>query len=151
MCAHGPILATEAALFCVPLNWLHTTLFTIGIPAGDLDIETRTRLIETLRQCLAEQDAFPLPAVPALATASPVVLDCFPDERWLRLRAAAADAVTAVLGENGAGFAVDDRPHITLACGVGTADAGAVQSRLRLAIGARVELLLDQLCLVEVA
>lgn len=108
--------------------------------SGDVD---QTLLASRLRECLFRHEPVSLIAGPAIVGASSVVLDLTPDTDWRRVQAAVATVVDDVLGIGAARINSAERPHITLAYGIGEADSGVLQSRLRRATDQRCHLTPD--------
>ncbi len=148
---YRPILAGTSFLNVVPTRWLHMTIAQIRMPAADLDTATRAELVSALRTRLGGLAPIRLTVGPALVGDTSLVLDVTPDRGVTELAAVTAEVIDTVLGRGTADIGQHERPHITLAYGAGDGDSGPLQSRLRRATGARTELLVDGLDLVDVA
>lgn len=144
---YEPILGAAPELAPVERPWLHATLLKIVPERGVVD---QALVASRLRDCLLRHEPVSLTAGPAFVGASSVVLDLTPDTDWRRLRAAVATVVDDVLGVGAARINAAERPHITLAYGIGDADSGVLQSQLRRATDQRCHLTLTQLDLVDV-
>jgi hypothetical protein len=146
---YEPLLAGDPTLAPVQRSWLHATIIKI-LPKIVVSDEQREYLVAALRRRLATLSPVPLTVGPALAGSSSVVLDVIADDDWRLVQAAVAAVVDDVLGIGSAQIAPDERPHITLAYGIGDGDSGVLQTRLRRATDQRCKLTLQGVDLVDV-
>jgi hypothetical protein len=116
---------------------MHVTLLKIVPECGVVD---QALIVSRLRECLLEHEPVSLIAGPAFVGASSVVLDLTPDTDWRRLQAPWLPSSTTSSGTGWHGSNAAERPHIRLAYGIGDADSGVFQSRLRCATDQRCHL-----------
>lgn len=144
---YEPILGAEPALAPVERQYLHATLIKIVRNVKEVD---QGLLADRLCDRLLTHRPISLIAGPAVAGATGVVLDLIPDAEWHRLQTTVAGVVDDVLGADAVKIETNQRPHISLAYGIGDADSGLLQSRLRRVTDQRCHLNVDHLDLLEV-
>src|SRR5205823_5166043 len=129
---------------------LHVTLDMVSdAPAGDITVDGRRALADSIRQALAGALAYRGRAGSALAYRSGCVVDVSPAAPLVELRQRLRRAIHAVRGPDSTGFRVS-KPHISLGYATGSADSDLYQSRLRQVDPNGAPLRLAEVRLVEV-